>query len=273
MESMSRTTLSERPVSTLSSTFETCREQGRAALVLYVTAGHPSPDDGLDVLLALADAGADIIELGVPFSDPLADGPTIQRSSFEAIQQGVDLRWTLELLSRFRALRDTPVVLFSYLNPIYNHGLESFIRDAEAAGANGVLLTDLPAGAAPDPEERFADSRLELIRLIAPTSGAERVREIAAGSRGFLYYVSRTGVTGATQTLAEGLEREVAALRRATDLPIAVGFGISTPDQARVVARFADGVIVGSALVDLLSRQGIAAASDFVQNLRASMDR
>jgi tryptophan synthase alpha chain len=124
------------------------------------------------VLLALADAGADIIELGVPFSDPLADGPTIQRSSFEAIQQGVDLRWTLELLSRFRALRDTPVVLFSYLNPIYNHGLESFIRDAEAAGANGVLLTDLPAGAAPDLEERFADSRLELIRLIAPTSGS-----------------------------------------------------------------------------------------------------
>lgn len=270
---MSRTILSEHTASTLSSTFKACREQGRAALVLYVTAGHPSPDDGLDVLLTLADAGADIIELGVPFSDPLADGPTIQRSSFEAIEHGVDLRWTLDLLSRFRALRDTPVVLFSYLNPIYNHGVEAFIRDAEAAGADGVLLTDLPVGAALDVEGRFGGSRLELIRLIAPTSGAERVREIAAGGRGFLYYVSRTGVTGATQNLAEGLEREVAAIRHATDLPIAVGFGISTPDQARVVARFADGVIVGSALVDLLGNSGVHAAGDFVRNLRAAMLR
>jgi tryptophan synthase alpha chain len=273
MESMSRTILSEPPASTLGSAFEVCREQGRAALVLYVTAGHPSPDVGLEVLLSLADSGADIIELGVPFSDPLADGPTIQRSSFEAIGHGVDLRWTLDLLARFRAIRDTPVVLFSYLNPIYNHGVDTFIHDAEAAGANGVLLTDLPAGAAPDLEDRFGASRLELIRLIAPTSGAERVREIAAVSRGFLYYVSRTGVTGATQQLAGGLEREVAAIRRATDLPIAVGFGISTPEQARVVARFADGVIVGSALVDLLGSRGVDAAGAFVRDLRAAMVR
>jgi len=273
MESTYATTLSSALISPLGATFQACREQGRAALVLYVTAGHPAPDQGLEVLLTLADSGADVIELGVPFSDPLADGPTIQRSSFEAISQGVDLRWTLALLARFRELRDTPVVLFSYLNPIYSHGVEDFVRDAEAAGASGVLLTDLPVGAAPDIEQAFAASTLELIRLIAPTSSQDRVRQIVASARGFLYYVSRTGVTGAGQELAEGLEREVATIREATDLPIAVGFGIASPDQAALVARFADGVIVGSALVDLLGEQGREAAGEYVRLLRGAMHR
>jgi tryptophan synthase alpha chain len=272
MESMFETTLSDRAV-TLREAFDGCREEDRAALVVYVTAGHPDPKRGLDVLIALADAGADVIELGVPFSDPLADGPTIQRSSFQAIQRGVDLRWTLELLARFREQRDTPVVLFSYLNPIHNHGVEAFARDAVAAGASGVLLTDLPAGADPEVERVFRDAGLDLVRLIAPTSTPERVREIAAGGSGFLYYVSRTGVTGATRELAQGLEEEVSALRGATDLPVAVGFGISTPDQAREVARFADGVIVGSALVELLGREGIDAAAELVRSLRTAMER
>jgi tryptophan synthase alpha chain len=257
----------------LRDTFAACRAEGRAALVVYVTAGHPDPDRGLDVLVAIADAGADVIELGIPFSDPLADGPTIQRSSFEAIERGVDLRWTLELLARFREVRSTPVVLFSYLNPIHNYGVERFAREAVAAGAAGVLLTDLPAGAAPEVEDVFHQTSLDLIRLIAPTSTAERVQEIAAEARGFLYYVSRTGVTGATRELASGLEAEVSAIRAVTDVPVAVGFGISTPEQAGVVARYADGVIVGSALVERLGREGIDAAAALVRSLRAAMGR
>jgi tryptophan synthase alpha chain len=274
MASTYATTLSEtRAGTTLGETFAVCRAQGRAALVVYVTAGYPEPERGLDVLLTVADAGADVIELGVPFSDPLADGPTIQRSSFEAIARGVDLRSTLELLARFRELRSTPVVLFSYLNPIYSHGVERFAREAGTAGASGVLLTDLPAGAAPELERVFDAAGLELIRLIAPTSTRARVREIAAAARGFVYYVSRTGVTGATQELATGLEQEVEALRESTELPIAVGFGISSPEQAHVVARFADGVIVGSALVEMLGRDGVEAAGAFVRTLREAMHR
>lgn len=236
----------------LASAFQAARADGRAALVPYVTAGHPSPAATAGILAGIADDGADVIELGIPFSDPLADGPTIQRSSFEAIQQGVDLRWTLDALADFRARRDTPVVLFTYLNPVLRHGVDRFLDDAASAGAQGVLLTDLPVGADPALEARINASPLDLIRLVAPTTRPERVREIAAAARGFLYYVSRTGVTGARQELAAGLAAEVEEVRRMTDVPVAVGFGISTPEQAATVARVADGVVVGSALVRFL---------------------
>jgi tryptophan synthase alpha chain len=256
--------------STLADAFAACRAAGRAALVPYVTAGHPSPHDTLPLLQMLADEGADVIELGVPFSDPLADGPTIQRSSYQAIEQGTDLRWTLDALSTFRRTHATPVVLFTYLNPVLRHGVGRFIEDAVAAGAQGVLLTDLPVGADPELEARFAASPLDLIRLVAPTTRPERVRTIAAASRGFVYYVSRTGVTGAQSALAAGLAAEVAAVRAATPVPVAVGFGISTPEQAAVVAASADGVVVGSALVDLLGREGVEGARPFVRALRAA---
>ena len=265
---MSATISSER--TTLADAFAACRAQGRAALIPYITAGHPSPADTPALLRMLAEEGADIIELGVPFSDPLADGPTIQRSSFQAIEQGVDLRWTLARLAEFRESHDTPVVLFTYLNPILRHGVARFLEDAAAAGAQGVLVTDLPVGSDPELEERFAESPLDLIRLIAPTTRPERVRVIAAASRGFLYYVSRTGVTGAQTTLATGLAAEVAAVRAVTDVPVAVGFGISTPEQAAVVAASADGVGVGSALVDLLGREGVEVARPLVRGLRAA---
>lgn len=268
---MSETILSERGVG-LAERFETRRTEGRAALVAYTTAGYPDPSRGLEALLAIADAGADVIELGVPFSDPLADGPTIQKASFDVIEKGVDLAWTLDLLARFRAERDTPVVIFGYLNPILGYGVDRFLADAAAAGAQGVLVTDLPAGADPELEGRITRSQLDLIRLIAPTTRPERVREIASTSSGFLYYVSRTGVTGAQAELAAGLSAEVAAVRAASDLPVAVGFGISTPDQAATVARIADGVVVGSRLVDILGREGIAAAACFVAELREALD-
>jgi tryptophan synthase alpha chain len=247
--------------------FARCAADGRAALVVYATAGFPRADEGLETLLALADAGSDVLELGVPFSDPLADGPTIQRSSFEAIRQGVDLAWTLELLSRFRALRDTPVVIFTYLNPLLRYGLDRFLEDAVGAGANGVLVTDLPVGGEPEMERVFQESPLSLVRLVAPTTRPERVARIAEQGSGFLYYVSRTGVTGASAALAHNLAAEVAAVRAATDLPVAVGFGISTPEQAAQVAALADGVVVGSAVVDALTREGTEAAAALVRRL------
>lgn len=269
---MSVTTSSD-PALSLARAFARSREEGRAAFIPYVTAGHPSPEATAEVLRMLADEGADVIELGVPFSDPLADGPTVQRSSYEAISRGADLRWTLGALAAFRAERDTPVVLFTYLNPILRYGVDAFLRDAVAAGAQGVLVTDLPVGADPELEGAFAASPLDLIRLIAPTTLPERVREIAAAGRGFLYYVSRTGVTGAQQELKEGLAREVEAVRAITDVPVAVGFGISTPEQAAVVAQVADGVVVGSALVDRLGREGVEGGRELVRGLRGATRR
>lgn len=266
---MSATTLSDL---SLAGAFAAARAEGRAALVPYVTAGHPAPARTAEILRGIADDGADVIELGIPFSDPLADGPTIQRSSFEAIGQGVDLRWTLDALAAFRAKRDTPVVLFTYLNPVLRHGLDRFLADAAAAGAQGLLLTDLPVGADPALEARINASALDLIRLVAPTTRPERVREIAAAARGFLYYVSRTGVTGARQELAAGLAAEVEEVRRMTEVPVAVGFGISTPEQAATVARVADGVVVGSALVDALAADGVEGGRRFVRALRKAVD-
>jgi tryptophan synthase alpha chain len=269
---MSETTSRNR-LGALAAAFERARLEERAALVLYATAGYPTPDAGLDVLLALADGGADVLELGVPFSDPLADGPTIQRSSFAAIENGVDLAWTLALLRRFRRERETPVVLFSYLNPILDYGVEEFVRDAAEAGADGVLITDLPLGADPELERALGGSALDLIRLVAPTTTPERAAEIARAAQGFLYFISRTGVTGAQAALAPALEADVARLAAAASVPVAVGFGVSSPEQVRTVARLADGVVVGSALVELLGRAGLAEVREFVASLRAATAR
>lgn len=248
------------------------RAGGRAALVPYVTCGFPGPDATLPLLEALVDAGADVLELGVPFSDPLADGPTIQRASFVSLEGGTTVRSTLETLKAFRARHDTPVVLFTYLNPVLRYGAAAFCRDAAAAGANGLLLTDLPAGADPETEQAVEAAGLDLIRLLAPTTSPGRIREVAERGRGFLYYISRTGVTGARTELREELGAEVAAIREVTELPVAVGFGISTPAQAATVAAVADGVVVGSALVRRLEEDGIEGAGAFLRSLREGMD-
>jgi len=241
--------------------------------VPYVTAGHPAPNGTVALLRAIADAGADVLELGVPFSDPLADGPTIQRSSFASLSRGTTLPKVLEDLAAFRATRATPVVLFTYLNPVLRYGVDRFLGDAVEAGAQGLLVTDLPTGADPDLEDRIRASALDLIRLVAPTTPARRVPEVAAGGSGFLYYISRTGVTGARASLRESLGDEVGRIREAVSLPVAVGFGISTPEQAHTVAAVADGVVVGSALVQTLENEGIEAGAAFVAALRAGMDR
>lgn len=262
-----------RPSGAIARAFERADAEGRAALIVYTTAGYPEISAGLDALLALADGGADIIELGVPFSDPLADGPTIQKSSFDAIASGVDMRWTLDTLRRFREVRETPVVLFSYLNPVLNYGIDAFVNEAVASGADGLLLTDLPVDADRELEMKLEASPLDIIRLIAPTTTPERARHIAAHSEGFIYFVSRTGVTGTRQELPASLTEEVSALRAAVDLPVAVGFGISTPEQAARVADLAEGVIVGSAVIEAFRTGGIEGAGRLVRELRGALTR
>ena len=238
----------------------------------YVTAGHPRADVTVELLQAVADAGADILELGIPFSDPLADGPTIQRSSFLSLSQGTTVAKVLDDLAAFRATRPTPVVLFTYLNPVLRYGVDRFLDDAVQAGAQGLLVTDLPTGTDPELEGRIRASALDLIRLVAPTTLPERIPQVAAGGSGFLYYISRTGVTGARASLRDTLGEEVGRIRSAVSLPVAVGFGISTPEQAHAVAAVADGVVVGSALVQRLGDGGVAAGAAFVGALRAGMD-
>jgi tryptophan synthase alpha chain len=255
--------------STLAQTFEALRKTGRTALIPYLTAGFPDLRASEDALRA-AEEVADILEVGVPFSDPLADGPTIQRSTFEALRQGMTLAGTLELIGRCRLRR--PVVVFSYLNPILRYGLDRFLRDAGDLGVAGLLLTDLPAGSDVEVEDPVLASPLDLIRLIAPTTRPDRLRAAVDGAQGFVYLVARLGVTGASTALAAGLADSVGRVREATTLPVAVGFGISSAEQAAAVGRLADGVVVGSALVHVLGTDGVAAARKFLGELRAGLD-
>jgi tryptophan synthase alpha chain len=260
------TTLSE---SRLEPAWTILRSSGRSALIPYLTAGFPTAATSAAALRAAAEV-SDIIEVGVPFSDPLADGPTIQRSTFEALRQGMTLAGTLELIAR--AELEVPIVVFSYLNPILRYGLDRFLADAEHLGVAGLILTDLPAGSDASVESAVQRSGLDLIRLIAPTTREDRLALAVQGAQGFVYLVARLGVTGATPSLGADLASSIARVRRATALPLAVGFGISTPVQARTVARMADGVVVGSALVDILGREGVAAARRFLGSLRAALD-
>lgn len=252
--------------------FARWRSSGRTALIPYVTAGYPGAAATTSLLAALADAGADVIELGIPFSDPVADGPTIQRSSQLALDQGMTVNAVLELLAGFRARYDTPVVLFSYLNPILARGVDEFCREALAAGAQGLLLTDLPVGGDAELESRLEASPLALVRLVAPTTPPARALEIARRAQGFLYYIARLGVTGAGRELRPELVQELRALRKLTSIPLAVGFGVSTPDHARLIAAEADGVVVGSALIDAQDAGGVPAAAALVGALRVALD-
>lgn len=231
------------------------RAAGRAALIPYFTAGYPAPESCVAALRLAEAAGADMVEVGIPFSDPLADGPTIQRATQAALDQGVTVARVLEMVRAARL--GIPVVLMTYVNPVLAYGLPRFLADAHGAGASGLLLTDLPAGSDPAMEGAVAASPLALIRLVAPTTSAARLAEAVRGARGFVYFISRLGVTGARAEAPPDLEAQVRRIRAVTPLPIAVGFGISTPAQAAAAARVADGVVVGSALVDAL-RNGAA---------------
>ena len=236
--------------------FAALREAGKPAFIAYVCAGDPDMDRCLEILFALERSGADVIELGVPFSDPMADGIVNQMAAHRALEAGATTHKVLELVRRFRERSETPVVLFTYLNPIYSYGFAKFHADAAAAGADGILLLDLPPDEAVLNRELTESGSLRHIRLIAPTTPADRIPKLAAAAEGFIYYVSREGVTGAQTTLAGGIAENVAAIKAHTSVPVAVGFGISTPAQAAEVGRAADGVVVGSAIVRMIETQG-----------------
>lgn len=235
---------------------ERARRQARAAFIPFLMAGDPTPRATAPLLRALELGGADMVELGVPFSDPVADGPTIQRSSERALAHGVTLDGVLALLREVRLLSRLPVVLFSYFNPVHAYGIERFAADAAAAGADGVLLVDVPAEELAAPARILSRARLAVVPLLAPTSTPERMRAVRRLHGGLVYLVARSGVTGPRRTLEADLEERTRLVRRVSGAAVAVGFGISTPDQVRRVAAFADAVVVGSALVDHIASLG-----------------
>jgi tryptophan synthase alpha chain len=247
--------------------------QTRPSLVAYVTCGDPDLVTTRDVVLAAIDAGADAIELGVPFSDPVADGPVIQRASQRALQHGVTLADVLKLAAEVRQhAQSTGLIIFSYLNPILRMGVEKFCKVARHAGVDGALLTDLPVEEAGDYLREMRRNELATVFLAAPTSTDDRLKRIAAASTGFVYAVSRTGVTGARQQLPEDAQKLVRRLRKYTKLPIAVGFGISTAEQFAAVGEFADAAVVGSAIVETIERnpgKEAASVAEFVRQLSA----
>ena len=249
--------------------FAGLREAGRRALVAYLTAGFPDATQSVSLLRGVAAAGADVIEVGVPFSDPMADGPVIQRASQVALGGGVGLPATLRIIRE--AQLSVPVVLFTYLNPRLAAG-PTALAQARASGVHGVLVTDLPLGVDPAREAWLTASGMSFVRLVAPTTPLERMRAIAQHGGGFVYLISRLGVTGMRADVPDDLAETIARLRSVTALPICVGFGISTPAQAAAVGRLADGVVVGSALVRA-AESSVQAAVDLTGELRAALDR
>jgi len=258
--------------------FAMLKEQGRAALVTFLTAGDPDSDTSLAILKALPQAGADVIELGMPFTDPMADGPAIQASSQRALKAGQTLKKTLAMVRAFRkADRDTPVVLMGYYNPIYVHGVPRFLAEANAAGVDGLIVVDLP----PEEDDELClpalKAGLNFIRLATPTTGDKRLAAVLANTSGFVYYVSITGITGTAAPDTGKVADAVARIKRRTALPVAVGFGVKTAAHARAIAKCADGVVVGSALIDALNgsldrggkatRKTVKAVTDLVASL------
>jgi len=252
----------------ISKRFAALRESSELGIVAYITAGDPTLDATLKFVLALAHAGADVIELGIPFSDPLADGPTIQRASERALKSGTTLAQVIDLVSKIRKSSDVPLVLFSYYNPVLQMGLETFAAAAASAGADGVLITDLTPEESDDYHQILARTHLDTIFLGAPTSTDERLAKIAAVSSGFLYLISRTGVTGAKDALPDDLPALLRRARKVTQLPIAVGFGISLPGHVSVLGGLADAAVVGSALVSEI--ENATAANPSAANIEAA---
>jgi len=249
-------------------------QPGHKALIAYVTVGYPSIEATLKVVPVLADSGCDIIELGIPFSDPLADGVTIQNSSFHALQNGVTPRLCLELAGQLSQKVDIPLVFMTYYNPVLKYGLEKFSTACAGAGISGIIIPDLPPDEGSDLEIISQRQGLDLIYLLAPTSTDRRIRLTTQRSRGFLYLVSVTGVTGARDRLPADLEAFVTRVRKVATQPLCVGFGISTPEQASQIAGIADGVIVGSRIIQLMEKEDdFSSLAELVKGLRGAMDK
>jgi tryptophan synthase alpha chain len=243
----------------------------RKALIPYVTVGYPSIEATLEVVPLLAKNGADIVELGIPFSDPLADGVTIQRSSFNALQKGVNTKICLDVARRLREKVPVPLVFMTYYNPVFHYGLEEFCSACVGAGVDGLIIPDLPPQEGADLEAITKKQGLDLIYLLAPTSTEERIKLVGQRSRGFIYLVSVTGVTGARDRLPADLAAFVARVKKIARQPLCVGFGISTPSQAKRVARLADGVIVGSRIIQLMEDGDMGRVAEFVKGLRQAL--
>jgi tryptophan synthase alpha chain len=250
--------------------FAELKKTGRKALIGYVTAGLPTKAGFPGVVAAMQKAGVDLLEIGVPFSDPVADGPTIQRASQKALKNGVTLDWILRTVKALKGIR-MPIVLMTYANPIMSAGLNAFFARARQSGVSGVIVPDLIPEEGKPFEQAAEQNGIALIYLAAPTTSPDRIRRIARATRGFLYAVSLTGITGARRALSSGVPAFVARLRKVTSKPIALGFGISTPDQVRAVRRHVDGVIVGSALVDQLDAS-VSKAQSFVASLQKALN-
>ena len=254
--------------------FNRCASEKRAALVAYLTAGDPAPEATPGLVAALERGGVDLIELGVPFSDPIADGPVIQRGADRALKAGTTVAKVLAIAKKIRETSEIPLLLFTYLNPVLRYGLENLARDAKAAGIDGCLLTDVSVEEAEVYVNAMRAAGLDTVFLAAPTSTPERLRLVAKYSSGFIYLVSRTGVTGERADLSAALKPLIDATRAISKLPLAAGFGISTPDQAGAVAKIADGVVVGSAIVRLIEENaGETGLEKYARSLRAGMDK
>ena len=238
--------------------FESVRSRTDPGLVTFVTAGDPNLDRSADILRVLDSAGADVIEVGVPFSDPLADGPVIQRASERALGTGTTLSRTISMVEQIRSTVQAGIVLFTYANPVVRMGSKVFLERAANAGVDGVLILDLPIEEAEEFQTTAKDVAIDPIFLLSPTTSDDRIRRAAELGRGFLYGISRLGVTGATDTISDGAEKLVGRIRRLTDMPIAVGFGISRPEHVAAVGRWADAAVVGSGLVDVIARASSA---------------
>jgi len=248
--------------------------QGHTALMPYITVGYPSIETTLKVVPLLAQSGADIVELGIPFSDPLADGATIQKASFHALQNGVTPKVCLEVAQQLNQMVEIPLVFMTYFNLVFSYGLEEFCGACTSSGIDGLIIPDLPPEESSELETITQRQELDLIYLLAPTSTEERISLVAERSRGFIYLVSVTGVTGARDRLPANLEAFVAKVRQVAAQPLCVGFGISTPEQAKRVARIANGVIVGSRIIQLMEAEDnfISPVRNFIRELRQALD-
>ncbi len=257
-------------MSRIGTTFKKLKKEGKKAFIPYIMAGDPSLEKTKEVVLLFDECGADIVELGVPFSDPLADGPTIQRASERALENGVTLRKVISLVKDLRQITRIPVVLMTYYNPVFKYGEKNFVEDSKDAGVDGLIIPDLPPDEAEDFVKLSRKAALDTVFLLAPTSDDDRIKKVAKASRGFIYYVSITGITGAALLLDGSMEILISKIRKHTEKPIAVGFGVSKPEEASAVARVSDGVIVGSAIVKRLyeSPDGL---KDYLVSLREAI--
>ncbi|PLX78394.1 MAG: tryptophan synthase subunit alpha [Desulfuromonas sp.] len=265
-------------MSRIKQTFESIRQQGGKALVPFLTAGDPDRETTVELIHTLVEAGADVIELGVPFSDPMADGPTIQAASERALAAGTTVSAVLEIVATVRKKTNVPIVLMGYYNPIFHYGPARFAADAAEAGVDGLLLVDLPPEEAGEIHDDLRRHGIDLVTLLAPTSPDERIARLAQEAEGYLYYVSMTGVTGSQKVDAAAIADAVGRVQSHSPVPVAVGFGITTSDDAAAVGAFADAVVVGSALVKIIEQYGhsdelLSRVSTFISSLKKGMSR